>query len=306
MATSCSCRLIVLVETTVRLLVAGRPAGRGQQVGDRLSGARAGLHQGHATLVVPPPHLRQHGALARTILIALVQAREGAARPGQRLQLGNVQRLQGRWRRRLHHHVERARHVVDDGAADALLVQLAGHSEVGVGGLQHSGGMVVQHDLAGAGVVGGGEHGRAIAPRHRARIHDHPAGGHGGEKADFAPARARDLFAHVASGLGREDQVGPGRRRFGDHGGEVRSLGARGQTPPGIRAASHPRWSATLGVVLGPGSAAPGPSRRVAIPGLLRSRCSSGLVHGLGALVPAVAAVRFCAAFFGPPGRGRC
>ncbi len=61
------------------------------------------------------------------------------------------------------------------------------------------------------------------------------------------------------------------------------SLGARGRTPPGIRVAWHPRWTAALGVAFRPGSAATGPSRRLASPAPRRSRCSGGFVHGLGA-----------------------
>ena len=59
------------------------------------------------------------------------------------------------------------------------------------------------------------------------------------------------------------------------------TLAARGRTPPGIRAATHPRWIASLGVAFRPNSAAIRPSRRLASPAPRRSRCTGGFIHGL-------------------------
>ena len=86
----------------------------------------------------------------------------------------------------------------------------------------------------------------------------------------------------------------------------TRSIAARGQNPPGIRTAMHPRWplrlayphckahitlchvrytccrsKASLCVAPQPNSAAIGPSSRLASPAPRRSRCSGGFIHGL-------------------------
>ena len=60
---------------------------------------------------------------------------------------------------------------------------------------------------------------------------------------------------------------------------------ARGQNPPGIRTAMHPRWIAALCVAPRANSAAIPPSSRLASPAPRRSRCSRGLVHGLLAVL---------------------
>ena len=66
----------------------------------------------------------------------------------------------------------------------------------------------------------------------------------------------------------------------------LRELGARGQNPPGIRAAMHPRWIAPLCVAFRANSAAIPPSKRLASPAPRRSRCSCGFIHGHLVLCP--------------------
>ena len=58
-------------------------------------------------------------------------------------------------------------------------------------------------------------------------------------------------------------------------------LAARGQNPPGIRTATHPRWIASLCVAPRANSAAIPPSSRLASAAPRRSRCSGGFIHGL-------------------------
>ena len=63
----------------------------------------------------------------------------------------------------------------------------------------------------------------------------------------------------------------------------IRPLAARGPNRRGIRTAKHPGWTLKLRVAFRANSAAVPPSRRLATPALLRSRCSRGFVHGLRA-----------------------
>ena len=58
-------------------------------------------------------------------------------------------------------------------------------------------------------------------------------------------------------------------------------LGARGQSPCGIRGTLHPRWTAALCVAPRTSSSAARPSSRLASPALRASRCSPGFIHGL-------------------------
>ena len=99
-------------------------------------------------------------------------------------------------------------------------------------------------------------------------------------------------------------------------------LAARGQNPPGIRAAMHPRWplrftclrckayitechvchtfyhsKAALCVAPQPNSAAIGPSSRLASPAPRRSRCSRGFIHGLLAHGDLRKRIRPCGSF---------
>ena len=54
-----------------------------------------------------------------------------------------------------------------------------------------------------------------------------------------------------------------------------------GQKPCCIRAAMHPRWTASLGVAFRANGAAIPPSKRLASPAPPRSRCNAGFHHGL-------------------------
>ena len=91
-------------------------------------------------------------------------------------------------------------------------------------------------------------------------------------------------FPHVTDGSDSGAAAAlPARAFRGPEADAERALtqAARGQTPPGIRAAMHPRWTASLRVAFRPRSAAVRPSRRLAGPAPRRSRCMGGFIHGL-------------------------
>ena len=91
--------------------------------------------------------------------------------------------------------------------------------------------------------------------------------------------RANSAAIHLSSRL-----ASPAPHRSRCSGGLIHGLwAARGQEPPGIRAAMHPRWTASLCVAPRANSAAIHLSSRLASPAPHRSRCSGGLIHGLRA-----------------------
>jgi hypothetical protein len=104
------------------LTIRRRPAQRGHQVAERFADAGAGFQQADAAVVVESRDRRRHVALARTVLVTAMLAGDrslGAevVRDGLRIEPRLLVSA-----RHLHHYIERARVVVDDAEADAVVV----------------------------------------------------------------------------------------------------------------------------------------------------------------------------------------
>ena len=146
-------------------LVGARPQGGGHQVGQGLAGAGTRFQCGHdgpflVAGVQGGGHRQGHFELTRPWLPARQHARQGIfeERPHLRLFDGNPLPSQG-----LHHPQGSPDLAVRDDHADAVLTVGAGQVQVGLAGIQHARGVVVDHDLAGAGRTEQGGHGTAVA-----------------------------------------------------------------------------------------------------------------------------------------------
>ncbi len=146
--TSCSCRLIVLVLTTVRSPLARAQCERRHQVGERLPDPGAGLEQLDAAVVVAVGDVGGHVALAPPVLVLPQLPRHRAALAER---VDHVERIDPEHHavvRHLHDDVDRRGAVVDDAEAHPAVVQPGGDVEVGSRGIEPAARVVVQQHLA--------------------------------------------------------------------------------------------------------------------------------------------------------------
>ena len=150
-----------------------RPVNRRQEVGHGFSGAGARFDGRHFVLVECLAHRRHHVDLLSPLFIAFQMLADGPARAQQLFYFGLVQGGDFLPGKRLHHHVNVVRRIVDDVKADAESVQMGGDCEVGTGGSQRSGRMVVNHHIRVAGFIYNGGHGNFITSRNDVHLmHD--------------------------------------------------------------------------------------------------------------------------------------
>ena len=191
------------------LVVPQRPEGGGHEVRQRFAGPRPRLHKRDATFVERLRHQGRHVALPRPILVGEHAPGEGAFRAQDMLDLRQIEPLDNPGRRWLHDHVEVLCVVVDDGRAQALLVQHGSHTHVRAGRLEDAGRMVVHHHATLRRVPSRHQHGIVVSTGHGPGMTDDPMLVHVGQEADLAATGTPDLLLHPRGGFRRERQGTP-------------------------------------------------------------------------------------------------